>query len=167
MSKQAEVIEAVFRRYGLQVQRRCLRILGDPEQAADAAQEVFVRLLTKGDTFRGEAEWMTWLYRVATNICLNRIRDSRRRGADWLTRVEQDQTRHANGMEAIATRRQLLLAVLGRFDATTQAIVTYYYLDELDQETIAGLVGLSRVSVNKKLSAFREKAKRYAEEATA
>ncbi|HLP76367.1 MAG TPA: RNA polymerase sigma factor [Candidatus Paceibacterota bacterium] len=48
-----------------------LRFLGDPEKAEDATHDVFLKAFRKIDTFRGEASWRTWLYRIAINHCRN------------------------------------------------------------------------------------------------
>jgi len=48
-----------------------LRFLGDPEKAADATHDVFLKAFRKLDQFRGEASWRTWLYRIAINHCRN------------------------------------------------------------------------------------------------
>ena len=72
-------IDILYRRYGPLVLRRARAILGDEEAAQDAAQEVFMRAMTKGHAFRGESSPVTWLYRITTNYCLNQIRDKSRR----------------------------------------------------------------------------------------
>jgi RNA polymerase sigma-70 factor, ECF subfamily len=48
-----------------------LRFLGDPDKAADATHDVFLKAFRKLDQFRGEASWRTWLYRIAINHCRN------------------------------------------------------------------------------------------------
>jgi len=49
----------------------CLRMLSDPQKAEDAAHDVFLRAYKHLQTFRGEASWRTWLYRIAINHCRN------------------------------------------------------------------------------------------------
>ena len=67
-----------YRRLGPLIYRRCLRLLGNPESARDATQEVFVRMLRHSEKLDSDRECLPWLYRVATNYCLNQIRDSKR-----------------------------------------------------------------------------------------
>jgi RNA polymerase sigma-70 factor (ECF subfamily) len=55
--------------YGL-----CLRMLGHPDEAEDVAQDVFVRSFQAIDSFRGDSSLGTWLYRIAINLCKNRLK---------------------------------------------------------------------------------------------
>jgi RNA polymerase sigma-70 factor, ECF subfamily len=57
----------------------CLRILGNREDAFDAAQETFVAALRKVGQFRGDAAFTTWLHRVAVNVCYDELRKQQRR----------------------------------------------------------------------------------------
>jgi len=49
----------------------CLRMLGDQTKAEDATHDVFLKAWRKLDSFRGEASWRTWIYRIAINHCRN------------------------------------------------------------------------------------------------
>ena len=66
-------------RYRRRVFAVCFRVLGDPQDAEDAAQETFVRLARRGETFRGDAKLSTWLYRVAHNVSTDHVRYDARR----------------------------------------------------------------------------------------
>jgi len=70
--------EAAFselvRRHQHQVYNLVLRMLGNREEAEDVAQEVFVAVFRSIDGFREESSLATWLYRVATNHCKNRLK---------------------------------------------------------------------------------------------
>ena len=57
--------------------RLCQRLLLDREEALDAAQEVFIKAYRKADRLEPRGELFTWLYRVATNHCLNKLRRRR------------------------------------------------------------------------------------------
>ncbi len=71
-------LEQLYRDYGPTVVRRARAILGTEAEAHDALQEVFVILLEKGATFREESAVLTWVYRITTNVCLGRLRRSKR-----------------------------------------------------------------------------------------
>ena len=66
--------EDLVRRYQAKVYRLVRRLVGDDGDAQDALQETFVQVHRKIESFRGDAKFSTWLYRVATNICLNEVR---------------------------------------------------------------------------------------------
>jgi RNA polymerase sigma factor (sigma-70 family) len=74
-----DTVEALYRAYGSAVERRARALLGNDAEASDAVQDVFIRVLQCYCEFRGESSPMTWLYRITTNLCLNRLRDRRRR----------------------------------------------------------------------------------------
>lgn len=57
----------------------CLRILGNPDDAAEATQEAYVKVWRGLGGWRGEAQFSTWLYRVASNTAISRHRSRKRR----------------------------------------------------------------------------------------
>lgn len=58
----------------------CVRMLGQPAEAEDLAQEVFIRAFQAIGRFRGDSQLSTWLYRIAMNLCKNRLQYLARRG---------------------------------------------------------------------------------------
>lgn len=64
-----EAFGAVVDRYDRRVFAICFRYFGDQAEAEDAAQETFVTLLRRAETFRGGAAFSTWLYRITMNTC--------------------------------------------------------------------------------------------------
>ena len=69
----AEVVESHQER----LLRLCERLLGDAEEARDAAQEVFLKAYRKAADFRPQGQVYTWLYRIAVNHCFNKLRRRR------------------------------------------------------------------------------------------
>ena len=70
-------------RHQQRLQRLCVSLLHDPEEARDAVQEVFLKAYRKAPKYRPRGRVYTWLYRIAVNHCLNRLR--RRRIVRFLT----------------------------------------------------------------------------------
>ena len=66
--------EELFERYNSMVFNLAYQILGDREEALDVAQEVFLAIYQKMDTFRGESSLKTWIYRIAIRRATNRFR---------------------------------------------------------------------------------------------
>lgn len=80
-------LQILFERYYAKVAYWCLRICGSREEAADLAQEVFLRVHSKIGSFRGESRFSTWLYQVTRSVAINHGEASRRRTAP-LTAME-------------------------------------------------------------------------------
>ena len=74
----ADAFERLVERHRQRVYNLCLRVLGDPEDAADAVQDTFLSVLTKLRQFRGDAAFTTWMHRVAVNACYDLSRKRRR-----------------------------------------------------------------------------------------
>src|SRR5258706_10009090 len=72
-------LTSLYRTYGPIIYARCSRLLGDRASAEDATQETFMRVLRHLDRAPDSAEALAWIYRIATNYCLNEIRDRKKR----------------------------------------------------------------------------------------
>ena len=70
---------ALAERYRRELQVHCYRMLGSPEDAEDLVQETFLRAWRGRTSFRGRSSFRAWLYRIATNACLNALAHSSRR----------------------------------------------------------------------------------------
>jgi RNA polymerase sigma-70 factor (ECF subfamily) len=158
-------LEALYRSYGPLVRRRARSILGDDLEAQDAVQEVFVRVIKSAADFRRQSQPSTWLYRIATNLCLNRVRDGRRR-RDHLDRFGE-QVHHAPPPPAPSSpdARATLRRVLAQLPEELAEIAVYYWVDEMDQAEIAEILGVSRRTVGNRLERFRAEALRLMDDA--
>jgi RNA polymerase sigma-70 factor (ECF subfamily) len=89
-----QALELLYHRYAGRVYRQASALLANDAEAEEITQEVFLTLYTKAKTFRGEAAFSTWLYRLTLNTALTRLRQ-RRRGRevsfdDYLPRYQED-----------------------------------------------------------------------------
>ncbi len=158
-----EEIERLYRTHAFAVLRRCRQLLRDEDEARDAMHEVFLKVLEEPGRFEGRSSPATYLFGIATNLCLNRVRNRAARGADWQANVALAADDRRPGAVDSAEARQLAAAVLAEADPETAAIALYHFVDGLSQGEVAGLVGLSRVTVNQRLQRFRADARRRAE----
>jgi len=140
-------LEEIYDRYGATVFRRARTLLGDPERARDATQEVFLRAAQ--DLERVSAHPLPWLFRVTTNLCLNNLRDNRRRIRILAGRTFDIVLDH--GTEARLAVNQLL----ARVPEDLKEIALHYYVDDLSHEDIASMLGVSRRTIGNRLAAFQ------------
>jgi len=76
--------EELIRPYEKKVFNLAYRMCGSVEDAKDLAQEAIVRAFSGLSSFRGDASFSTWLYRIASNACLDELRRRKRQPADYL-----------------------------------------------------------------------------------
>ncbi len=135
------------------VLRRCRRLLGDADEARDVCQDVFVRFIVHSRR-RATPFPSSLLYRIATNLCLNRIRDRRRR-----PETADDALLHriagADHAEAGAARI-LLDRLFGRHPESTRTMAVLHHVDGLTLEQVAEETGLSVSGVRKRLRRLRD-----------
>jgi RNA polymerase sigma-70 factor (ECF subfamily) len=146
----------LYRQYGPLVYRRCLRLLRDREAAKDATQEVFMKLVRDIPKLEERATLLPWMYRVATNHCLNLLRDSKRRGEES---VGPDLVVASTTPKDVIPDRVLAHRVLSSFDAATQAVAIGIIVDGRGYDEVAAALGISRRTVGRMLKRFVESAR--------
>jgi RNA polymerase sigma-70 factor (ECF subfamily) len=156
-----EEVSQAYRRLGPLIYRRCLRLLCHPESARDATQEVFVRTLKHARKLPADKECLPWLYRVATNYCLNLLRDSRR--MEFRSPQDLPEPLCHPASERWLVARERVLKLLDLVDRRTQQIAVHAHMDGMTQEEIAEVMGLSRKTVGKKLNLFAQKVRELIE----
>jgi RNA polymerase sigma factor (sigma-70 family) len=149
-------LEDFYRRYAPMVLRRCRKLLRDPKEAEDALQDVFVALLRRRDRLDDRAP-AALLLRVATNVCLNRLRSGKRRpedaSGDLLERIAA--TGPSEGRSTAHEMLSRLFAGEGPLAASSQTIAVIHLHDGLTLEETAREVGLSVSAVRKRLRKLR------------
>ena len=140
-------------RYGPMVLRRCRRLLGNEDEARDACQDVFVRLVERRTRLDGRFP-SSLLYRVATNVCLNRIRD-RRRAPETPDEARLLAIARAETPGGASEARLLLDWLFGRHPESSRTIAVLHYVDGLTLEQVAAETGMSVSGVRKRLRRLR------------
>ncbi len=146
-------VEELYQRYGPMVMRRCRQLLREENEALDATQDVFVQILKRRDRLE-MTHPSSLLYRIATNLCLNRIRDRQRRatmpGDGFLERVAV-----LDDTEPRLEARSVLERLFGRHQESTRTMAVLHFQDGMTLEEVAGEVGMSVSGVRKRLRGLR------------
>jgi RNA polymerase sigma factor (sigma-70 family) len=152
-----EILTGLYRTYGGRVYARCLRLLKNPEEAQDATQEVFLKVARSLESFRREASPLTWMTRIATNHCLNVIRAKK---APWHERYRVEVETLSGGSDGgfhLIEQHELLRLVVARVverDPQLAELATYAFVDDMRQQDICALVGISAPTLRKRLREF-------------
>jgi RNA polymerase sigma-70 factor, ECF subfamily len=124
-SGDGRALETLVTRYNPRVNRIATQVLGDLEDARDAAQESLVKLCTKLRQFRGEAQFATWLHRLVVNTCRDRMAFQRLRRTEPLVLEERvaDEDSDPSSLAALADLRRDLAEALSRLSPKQRAAV--------------------------------------------
>jgi len=146
-----------------------LRLLKNEEEALDLAQETLVRAWTALPNFRGQSQFRTWLYRIVTNLCYNRLPNLRRSlnelGDDVIADIPETETAFGNPAHGLESRelRTYLHEAIDRLDENYRLLVTLRYQNELSYEEIATMLNLPLGTVKTGLFRAKEQLRRALE----
>jgi RNA polymerase sigma-70 factor (ECF subfamily) len=147
------------------------RMLGHRQEAEEITQEVFVQVFKCVDQFRGDSKLSTWLFRVAVNLCKNRLKYHSRRGGsaqqDYDATAEGSASASAQGVSAGSVDRpdelvagiqleQLVRQAIAEVDPDFRELVVLRDVEDLSYEDIAAITGLPRGTVKSRIHRGRE-----------
>jgi RNA polymerase sigma-70 factor (ECF subfamily) len=139
-----EAFDEIVERHRRSVYQVCFRFANNPEDASDLAQEAFVRAWKGLRNFKGQAALSTWLYRIAVNVCLNRLSAKRPEVEPIDMDRFIDSTTAPPGSELFRQERaravRRAIAALPEKQRATLILRTYH---ELSHQEIAGILGSS------------------------
>ncbi|MBV9337845.1 MAG: sigma-70 family RNA polymerase sigma factor [Solirubrobacterales bacterium] len=148
-----DAFEELVRRYQVPVYRVALRMLGVRADAQDAAQETFVRAWRSLPRFRGGSTLSTWLYRIVTRRCLDKL--AKRRATEALDEIEvEDDLDPAQAAE----RREQLRAVthaIATLPADQRAALVLREFEGLSYQEVAEVLGTSLAAVKGRIHRAR------------
>jgi RNA polymerase sigma-70 factor (ECF subfamily) len=143
--------KTLYEQYGYLIYGRCIRILRSPEDASDAMQEVFLKLLQRWESVQNKEGVVSWIYSVATNHCFNLLRRRKRHTQE----IPGDEVAGRRDTEAEFQTMQLIRCVLDIKNPKVREAVYYTYIEELDQESIYKLTGQSPATIRRNLQRLK------------
>ncbi len=169
-----DAFEALVRRHQRRVYNLAFRILGHPEEAQELAQDVFIKVYQKIDSFRGDAAFTTWLYQVTANHAKNKLKYLGRRhyyrsesmdepvqGQDGTMEKQYENPNPGpdDNMQSSQVR-QLVQDKLAELPEEQRIVVTLRDIEGLDYEEIAQITGLALGTVKSRIHRGRLELKR-------
>ena len=171
-----DAFEILVNRHQTSVLNLVYRFIGDRTQAKDLAQEVFIRVWQAAKTYKPEAKFTTWIYRITANLCFNELKSSRRKKWSSFNRSDEDgeHTFEETLVDSTPSAENILLekersrqisdALQGLPDNQRMALVLKRY-DDLSYQEIAQIIGCSVSAVESLLvrakRALQEKLKNF------
>ena len=159
--------EALVRLYEKKIYTLCRRMCGNDEDAQEAAQDAFLSLWRSAKSFRGDASLSTWLYRLATNACIDLLRRNQRGGErvsldDEETTLEivDDRPLPEQALERKETQR-LIEAGLATLPEEYRAILLLREAEGLSYAEIVDATGLELGTVKSRISRGRVLLRNY------
>jgi RNA polymerase sigma-70 factor (ECF subfamily) len=143
--------ENIYKTYWDRIFRLCMGFVNNYDVAQDLAQETFIIVWQKLDTFRNESSIGTWIFRIASNNCLRQIEKDKRFPKSELP-VHIIEEKHMS----LEPQIQFLYKCIAELPETERIIISLE-LEDVKQTEIAKIVGLSDANVRVKIHRIKEK----------
>jgi RNA polymerase sigma-70 factor (ECF subfamily) len=146
--------EILVTRHQTSVLNLIYRFIGDRTQAKDLAQEVFLRVWQTAKSYEPKAKFTTWIYRIATNLCLNELKSARRKKWSPFHRCDEhsenaieetfsDGSPTAEDLLLTKERNRLITDALQSLPPNQRMALVLKRYDDLSYEEIARIMGCS------------------------
>jgi len=169
-ARDEEAFEEMVGLYQNKVYNLVYRMMGNAGEAEEVAQEVFVTVFKSIDSFRGDSKLSTWLYRIATNHCKNRLKYLGRRSYKATGELDEAVERelqdsqpssmrpHIDGPEAVLEGLELertVQAGIAELDEEHRTLVLLRDVEDLSYDEISKVTGLELGTVKSRLHRAR------------
>lgn len=152
--------------YKNKVYQLCYRMLGNRHEAEDVSQEAFIRAYVNINTFKQDFKFSTWLFRIATNLCIDRIRkkkpdyylDAELSGTDGLnmySQVAADVELPERELESLELQETIQKEIL-KLPEKYRSVIVLKYIEELSLNEISEILDLPLGTVKTRIHRGRE-----------
>jgi RNA polymerase sigma-70 factor (ECF subfamily) len=155
-----EDVSALYAKYGFFLRRRCRTILRNDALADDALQEAFVKVLHSEGALAEVEEPLRWLYRVVDRCCFDALRKARRSIVSPGSEGDDEERSNVATVHPSVDHevRDAVLRLLATLTEDEMQIALLLFVDGMSQGEIADELGLSRVTINKRVQGIRARA---------
>ena len=156
----AELFDSLYSEYRKMVMTICRGYMkGDIELASDLTQDVFINVWNSISKFRNDASYKTWIYRITVNTCLLQIRSERKKvNVPIEEALEKSDVTDVSQTE----NEQALYQAIGKLEAVERLMIMMV-LEELPQEDIAQIMGITENNLRVKIHRAKTKLKNLIE----
>ncbi len=154
LNESDQEIKSLYERYAHLVHSRCLRFLKSEDEAWDATQEVFMKLIESLPSIQKKDSIYSWLLSTSTNYCFSLLR--KKKGISFEEEMHSSET---NGLpqDQWMVMKEVIKHFLNPWDEKIREVVIYTYFDGYKQEEIAELTGMGESTIRRHLTTFKRK----------
>jgi RNA polymerase sigma-70 factor (ECF subfamily) len=138
-----------------------IRMLKHREEAEEVAQDTFIKVFKSLNKFKGDSKFSTWIYRVAYNTCLDRIKKNKKHlkdvAIDEFTFNKLDTIDNALDNIIKEEKSVLIKNCINKLPEDSSALLTLFYFEELSLEEISKIINVEANTVKVKLFRARKK----------
>ncbi|WP_153732346.1 RNA polymerase sigma factor SigW [Sporosarcina obsidiansis] len=161
-----EAFEEIVIHFQNRLYQVCYRMLNNAAEAEDIAQEAFVRAYVNLETYDQKRKFSTWLYRIATNLCIDRIRKKKpdyyldaevpgTEGLDMYSQIASDKELPEEEVEKMETKDRVQYEV-SRLPDKYRTIIILRYMEDLQLQEIADILEMPLGTVKTRVHRGRE-----------
>lgn len=166
-----EAFNLLMEKYQRQVFNVVYGMLSDYEDASDATQEVFIKVYRSIASFKGQSSFMTWLYRICSNVCNDFLRKRQRQGRTVSLDADNDEETN-NVMEVVSNEptpdetlemnesQKALWAAIKALKKEYREIIVYSDIQQLSYDEIAKIIKCPNGTVKSRLNRARSALKK-------
>ncbi|AXN39173.1 RNA polymerase sigma factor SigW [Peribacillus butanolivorans] len=144
----------------------CFRMLGNRQEAEDLAQEAFVRAFVNIRSFNIQMKFSTWLYRIATNLCIDRLRKKKpdyyldaevsgTEGLNMYSQIASDMAKPEDEVESLELQETIQVEIM-KLPEKYRSVIVLKYIEELSLKEISEILDLPVGTVKTRIHRGRE-----------
>jgi len=160
--------EQLIENYQDKILNYCYRMLGNRSDAEDATQEVFVKVFRFISSFTGQSSFSTWLYKVASNVCMDFLRKHKRsdrqtvslnqtnaEGEEFVLNIEDETYAPYQAVQQTEAHRALHNA-LNQMKPEHRSVIVLREIEGLSYEEIARITGAAEGTIKSRINRARQ-----------
>lgn len=145
-------IKELYEKYGFLIYGRCIRILQSKDDAKDAMQDIFLKLMDKYEKFKEKEHIVPWIYTVSRNHCFNILRQKKK----FVDSNVIDSLNSNEHIDQNVAEKDLIKKIFNFHNKRVQEAVYYTFIEKLNQQDIQKITGQSPATIRRNLKKFKE-----------
>ncbi len=161
LNGEKELLNTLYERYASKVYRKCIGMTGDASLAKDLTHDIFIKIITKLDTFKGKSKFSLWVHSITHNHCINFLVKEKRVQLEELDTYKEENLTiidiEAQHEELLKIRVTELMKLMQLLHPKEKEILLLRYQDELSLKEIAETLSIGESAAKMRLKRGRDK----------